>query len=89
MDVADQAVAQIFRQEAGRILASLISFVRDFELAEDVFQDALLVALERWPAEGIPRNPGAWITTVARRKAIDRLRRATFADHDVHQCRVP
>ncbi len=81
MDLADQVVARIFRQEAGRILASLISFVRDFELAQDVFQDALIVALERWPEEGIPGNPGAWITAVARRKAIDRVRRETILAH--------
>src|SRR5205085_770220 len=53
----------------------LIAMLRDFDLAEDVLQDALLTALERWPAEGLPRNPAAWLTTVARRKAIDRLRR--------------
>ena len=75
MDAAHGIVAQTFRQEADRILASLISAVRDFELAQDAMQDALLVALECWPVEGIPRNPGAWITTTARRKAIDRLRR--------------
>jgi RNA polymerase sigma-70 factor (ECF subfamily) len=68
-------IAEIFHKEVDRILASLISSLRDFELAEDVLQDALLVALERWPAEGVPSSPGAWLTTVARRKAIDRLRR--------------
>ena len=77
MDKAHQAVVETFSQEADRILATLISIVRDFELAEDALQDAMLVALERWPIDGIPRNPGAWITTTARRKAIDRLRRAT------------
>lgn len=77
MDAAHQIVARIFRQEADRILASLISSVRDFELAQDALQDALLVALESWPVDGIPRNPGAWITTTARRKAIDRLRCAS------------
>lgn len=75
METAEQAVTRIFREEADRILASLITLVRDFELAEDVLQDALIVALERWPADGVPRNPAAWITTTARRKAIDRLRR--------------
>jgi RNA polymerase sigma-70 factor, ECF subfamily len=76
MDTAHQIVAATFDQQRDRILAGLISSVRDFELAEDVLQDAVLVALERWPAEGIPRNPSAWLTTVARHKAIDRLRRA-------------
>ena len=77
MDKAHQAVVETFSHEADRILATLISTVRDFELAEDALQDAMLVALERWPIDGIPRNPGAWITTAARRKAIDRLRRTT------------
>jgi RNA polymerase sigma-70 factor, ECF subfamily len=75
MDAAHQIVARTFHQEADRILASLISSVKDFELAQDALQDALLVALESRPVDGIPRNPGAWITTTARRKAIDRLRR--------------
>ncbi len=75
MDAAHQIVARTFRQEADCILASLISSVQDFELAQDALRDALLVALECWPVDGIPRNPGAWITTTARRKAIDRLRR--------------
>jgi RNA polymerase sigma-70 factor (ECF subfamily) len=75
MEAIQPTVESIFRQEAGRVLAALISHLRDFELAEDVFQDALVVALERWPREGMPDNPGAWITAVARRKAIDRLRR--------------
>lgn len=64
-----------FRREHGRVLAALISQIGDFELAEDALQDALVVALQRWDVEGVPRNPGAWITAVARRRAIDRLRR--------------
>lgn len=75
MDRTHQVVVDTFYRESDRILATLISSLRDFELAEDVLQDALLVALERWPVDGIPRNPSAWITTTARRKAIDRLRR--------------
>ncbi len=57
------------------MLATLIGSLRDFDLAEDALQEALTAALERWPNDGIPNNPGAWITTTARRKAIDRLRR--------------
>src|SRR5436190_23601712 len=84
MDTAHQIVADTFRREADRILASLISSVKDFELAEDALQEAMLVALERWPVDGIPRNPSAWITTTARHKAIDRLRRtSTFARKQV------
>src|SRR5947209_7853061 len=77
MDTIHRIVADTFRKEADRILASLISSVRDFELAEDALQDAMLVALERWPVDGVPHNPSAWITTTARNKAIDRLRRAS------------
>lgn len=75
MESVQQVITETFRQEAGRILASLISAMRDFELAEDALQDAVLVAVERWPHDGIPRNASAWLTTVARNKAIDRLRR--------------
>jgi RNA polymerase sigma-70 factor, ECF subfamily len=69
-----------FKQEYGRCLAALISQLGDFDLAEDALQDALVTALEHWEREGVPRNPGAWLTTIAKRRAIDRLRRyATFA----------
>jgi RNA polymerase sigma-70 factor, ECF subfamily len=67
---------RLFRQESGRAVATLIRLLGDFDLAEEAVQDAWLVAVERWPAEGIPRNPGAWITTTARNRAIDRIRRA-------------
>ena len=73
------AAAQIektFREEHGRVLAALISQLGDFTLAEDALQDALVNALERWNIDGVPRNPGAWLMTVAKRRAIDRLRRA-------------
>ncbi len=73
------AAAQIettFREEHGRVLAALISQLGDFPLAEDALQDALVAALERWAIDGVPRSPGAWLLTVARRRAIDRLRRA-------------
>ncbi|HKH42050.1 MAG TPA: RNA polymerase sigma factor [Solirubrobacterales bacterium] len=66
----------MFRHESGRAVASLIRVLGDFDAAEDAVQEAFVVALERWPRDGIPRNPGAWITRVARNKAIDRLRRA-------------
>jgi RNA polymerase sigma-70 factor (ECF subfamily) len=75
METTHSAVEQIFRRESGRVLAALIGYLGDFDLAEDAFQEAMLVALERWPRDGLPDNPVAWITTVARRKAIDRLRR--------------
>src|SRR5712692_7915366 len=78
MDTTQQVISETFAREADRILASLIGTVRDFELAEDALQDALLVALERWPIDGIPRNPGAWMMATARHKAIDRLRRESM-----------
>ena len=69
-------VERAFRQESGRVLATLIRHLGgDFQLAEDALQDAFAVALTTWPRDGEPDNPGAWITTAARRKAIDRLRR--------------
>ena len=69
------AVEAVFREESGRITATLIRVFQDFDVAEEAIQDALLVALDRWPRDGVPDNPAAWITTTARRKAIDRLRR--------------
>ena len=66
---------QVFRREAGRVLATLIRQLGDFDLAEDAFQDAIARALERWPIEGIPDKPAAWLTTVARRRSIDLVRR--------------
>jgi len=67
---------RLFRQESGRAVATLIRLLGDFDLAEEAVQDAWLIAVERWPVDGIPRNPGAWITTTARNRAIDRIRRA-------------
>lgn len=75
MQTTHQAVDTVYRQEYGRVLAALISYLGDFDLAEDALQEALLTALEKWPKLGIPRNPGAWLTTIAKRKAIDRIRR--------------
>jgi RNA polymerase sigma-70 factor (ECF subfamily) len=69
------AIDRVFREESGRVLAGLIRVIGDFELAQDVLQDACTVALRRWPKEGIPRRPGAWLTTVARNRALDRIRR--------------
>jgi RNA polymerase sigma-70 factor (ECF subfamily) len=66
-----------FREERGRVLAALISQLGDFTIAEDSLQDALVAALESWEKDGVPRNPGAWLTAIAKRRAIDRLRRAS------------
>src|ERR671934_1538943 len=68
-------IERVFRLEHGKVAAWLIGTFRDFDLAEEAIQDAFAVALERWPGDGIPPNPAAWIATTARRKAIDVLRR--------------
>jgi len=68
-------VERAFRDEQGAVLATLIRHVGDFQLAEDAVQDAFAAAVATWPRDGVPTNPGAWITVTARRKAIDRLRR--------------
>jgi RNA polymerase sigma-70 factor (ECF subfamily) len=75
----------LFREESGRAVAALIRVLGDFDLAEEAVQDAFLVALEVWPARGLPRNPGAWITTTARNKAIDRIRRARRLEDKVRE----
>ena len=73
---ANAAIDRVFREESGRAVATLIRVLGDFDLAEEAVQDAFARAVEVWPREGMPRNPGAWITTTARNAAIDRLRRA-------------
>jgi RNA polymerase sigma-70 factor, ECF subfamily len=66
---------QVFRDEWGRVLASLVGWLGDIELAEDAAQDAFAVAAERWPRDGLPDSPTGWLITTARRRAIDRIRR--------------
>ncbi len=70
-----QEVERVFREEWGRTVGILTRVLGDLELAEDAVQDAFATALERWPGEGLPRTPGAWIVTTARNRAIDRIRR--------------
>jgi RNA polymerase sigma-70 factor (ECF subfamily) len=72
---AHEVVDRLFREESGRAVATLIRVLGDFDLAEEAVQEAFVTALETWPLRGIPDNPGAWITTTARNRAIDRLRR--------------
>lgn len=75
-----QTIDKTVREEWGRILASLVGGLNDFQLAEDCLQDAVLSAMTHWSKNGLPRSPAGWLITVARRKALDRLRRAqTFA----------
>jgi RNA polymerase sigma-70 factor (ECF subfamily) len=71
----------VFHEEHGRAIATLIRVLGDFDLAEEAVADAYVTALERWPADGIPANPGAWIVTTARNRAIDRARRAQVFRH--------
>ncbi len=75
-----EAIDQVFREEHGLIIATLIRSLGDFDLAEEALQDAMTVALDRWQRDGVPDNPGAWLTTAARRKAIDRIRREKVRD---------
>ena len=68
-------IERAFREEWGRAVATLTRVLGDLQLAEDAVQDAFAIAIERWPRDGTPANPGAWIVTTARNRAIDRLRR--------------
>jgi len=100
---AAEQVERIFREEHGRVLAALISQFEDFDLAEDALQDALVNALERWEGDGIPKNPGAWLMTVAKRRAIDRIRRTatlergllaldpklSYDEHEMDETQIP
>jgi RNA polymerase sigma-70 factor, ECF subfamily len=73
-------VERTFREESGRAVATLVRLFRDIDLAEEAVQEAFLVAAERWAAAGVPPNPGGWIVTTARNKALDRLRRESSRD---------
>ena len=73
VDVSD--LERIFREESGRVVATLVRLFGDIDIAEEAVQEAFVVASERWPAQGLPPNPGGWLTTTARNRAIDRLRR--------------
>jgi RNA polymerase sigma-70 factor (ECF subfamily) len=73
--VAQPIVEEVFRRESGRVLATLIRLLGDFDLAEEARQDAFIAAVEQWPAAGVPANPCAWLITTGRNKAVDRIRR--------------
>jgi len=78
-DGVDARVAEAFRLEYGRVVASVLRIVRDIDAAEEVAQEAFAQALDHWPTDGTPDRPGAWLLTTARRRALDRLRRARRA----------
>src|SRR5262249_22062380 len=84
----DAALARAFRDEWGRIVATLIRFTGDWDLAEESTQDAFARALERWEREGIPRNPGAWLTTAARNRPVDQRARSTTGAANLEEVRV-
>lgn len=73
--VDDALIGRIFREESGRSVATLIRIFGDIDLAEDAVQEAFAVALRKWRDDGLPPNPGGWLTTTARHRAIDHLRR--------------
>ncbi|MEU5907742.1 RNA polymerase sigma factor [Micromonospora sp. NPDC047467] len=78
-----RTVEAVWRIEAGRVVAALAGLVRDVGWAEELAQDALVAALEQWPRDGVPANPGAWLTTVGKRRAIDALRRRKLLERSV------
>ena len=75
-----RAIDAVWRIESARVIAGLARMLRDLDLAEELAQDALVSALETWPRDGVPDNPGAWLMTTAKRRAIDRLRRLQLLD---------
>ena len=83
-DDARLAVERIYREEYGRVVASLVRRFGDIDVAEEAAGEALLVAVERWPVDGVPPNPGGWLTTTAGNRAIDRIRRESRRD-DKHR----
>ena len=74
-EATHRAIQAVFKIERARLIAGLARLVRDVGLAEELAQDALVAALERWPRAGVPRNPGAWLMAAAKHRAIDQLRR--------------
>ena len=77
----NRTIDAIWRIESPRLIAGLTRMVRDVGLAEELAQDACVAALVQWPQEGIPRNPGAWLMSIAKRRAIDRFRREKMREH--------
>lgn len=75
-----RTIEAVWRIESARLIAGLVRLVGDVGIAEDLAQDALVVALERWPDSGVPDNPGAWLAATAKHRAIDILRRQTRLD---------
>jgi RNA polymerase sigma factor (sigma-70 family) len=84
-DVADRVLDAVWRMESPRLIATLSHLTRDVALAEDMAQEAFLAAVQQWPVEGVPEKPGAWLTAVAKRRAIDHIRRTTLGQRKVEE----
>jgi RNA polymerase sigma factor (sigma-70 family) len=84
-DVADRVLDTVWRMESPRLIATLAHLTRDVGLAEDMAQEAFLAAVQQWPVEGIPDNPAAWLTAVAKRRAIDQIRRSALGQRKVEE----
>jgi RNA polymerase sigma-70 factor (ECF subfamily) len=80
---------QVFRDQCGRVLAAMIGFLGDFDVAVEAAQEAFAIAAERWPRDGVPANPGAWLLTTARNRAINRIRRDRTLAAKTRLLRVP
>src|SRR5438128_11088950 len=76
-DQVRERVDAVYRSDSRRVLATLVRLLGDFDLAEDALQDAFAAAVERWPRDGVPANPRAWLVSAGRFKAIDAIRRRT------------
>ena len=84
-DAVDARLDAVLREERGRLTAALVRILGDWDAAEELVQDAAVSALEHWPRDGLPNNPGAWLMTAARRRAVDRLRRQARYRERMHQ----
>src|SRR5207253_8694412 len=76
-------IEDIYREHSRRVLATLIRLLRDFDIAEEALHDAFASALERWPRDGVPKNPVSWLVSTGRFKAIDKLRRRSHFDESL------
>jgi RNA polymerase sigma factor (sigma-70 family) len=85
LSATNQAIEAVYRIESARLLGGLVRLVKDVGLAEDLAQEALIIAFQRWPETGIPDNPGAWLMTTAKNRALDQLRRRKMAERKHEQ----
>src|SRR4051812_28017619 len=91
MSASHEAIAAVWRMESPRLIGGLMRFTKDLDRAEDLAQQALVTALEKWPTAGVPDNPGAWLMTTAKNRALDELRRHQMLDrkHDALAAEQP